>query len=316
MTCLGPLALPLIGAPMFLVSHPELVLAQCLSGVVGSFPALNARPAEQLHAWLAQISRTLELAREAAPARLIAPYAVNLIVHAGNPRLEADLAACIEFRVPLVITSLSSPGDLVHRVHAYGGRVFHDVTTVRHAEKALSEGVDGLILVCAGAGGHGGLLNPFAFTAEVRRFWGGPLVLAGALTEGRHILAAQVMGADYAYMGTRFIASKEAQASPAYQQALVDARSADIVYTDYFTGIPGNYLKASLVAAGLDPAHLPERGQGGKADFGKTAAGEPAKAWRDIWGAGQGVGNIGDVLSVEELVGRLKREYETAKSRV
>ena len=314
MSCLGPLTLPLIGAPMFLVSHPELVLAQCLAGVVGSFPALNARPAEQLHAWLAQISRTLDLSREEAPQRPIAPYAVNLIVHPGNGRLPADLAACIEFRVPLVITSLSSPGDLVRQVHAYGGRVFHDVTTVRHAEKALSEGVDGLILVCAGAGGHGGLLNPLAFTAEVRRFWGGPLVLAGALTEGRHILAAQVMGADYAYMGTRFIATREAQASPEYQQALLESRAADIVYTDHFTGIPGNYLRASILRAGLDPDHLPQKKE--KPDFGKTAAGEPAKAWRDIWGAGQGVGNIGDVPSVEELVGRLKREYETAKSQV
>ena len=314
MSCLGELALPLIGAPMFLVSHPELVLAQCLSGIVGAFPSLNARPADQLHAWLAQISRTLALAREEAPERRIAPYAVNLIVHSGNPRLEGDLAACIEFKVPLVITSLSSPGDLVRRVHAYGGRVFHDVISVRHAEKALSEGVDGLILVCAGAGGHGGLLNPVAFTAEVRRFWGGPLVLAGTLTEGRHILAAQVMGADYAYMGTRFIATKEAQASPAYQQAILEARAADIVYTDHFTGIPGNYLKAGILAAGLDPGHLPARGE--KPDFGKTAAGEPAKAWRDIWGAGQGVGNVSDVPGVEELVTRLRREYEAAKSRV
>lgn len=315
MTGLGPLALPLIGAPLFLVSGPELVLAQCLAGIVGAFPALNARPAALLHEWLARIDATLAKARQEDPGRLIGPHAVNLIVHPTNPRLEGDLAACVAFRVPLVITSLSSPGSLVRQVHAYGGRVFHDVATVRHAEKALSEGVDGLILVCAGAGGHGGQLNPFAFVAEVRRFWGGPLVLAGAITEGRQILAAQTLGADCAYMGTRFIATREAQASGAYQQAILEAGAADIVHTDHFTGVPGNYLRASVVAAGLDPRHLPPRAEGQPA-FGQAAAGEHAKAWRDIWGAGQGVGTIDDVPGVEELVARLKREYEAAKSRV
>ncbi len=301
MSCLGSLTLPLIGAPMFLVSGPELVIAQCRSGIVGAFPALNARPAAQLQDWLERITAAL------APDT---PYAVNLIVHPDNARLEEDLATCLRFRVPLILTSLSSPGTLVQAVHAYGGRVFHDVTTMRHAEKALSLGVDGLVLVCAGAGGHGGTLNPFAFLAEVRRFWGGPIALAGALTQGQQLRALEVMGADYGYMGTRFIATQEARASVEYKAALLAANAADIVNTDYFTGIRGNYLKASILQAGLDPDHLPPR-EGG-ASFAEKALGEQVKAWRDIWGAGQGVGTLQDIPTVETLIQRLKAEYNSA----
>jgi len=298
------LALPVIGAPMFIVSTPELVLAQCRAGIIGAFPALNARPAEKLAAWLAALNEALAATPRAAP------YAVNLIVHPSNERLAGDLACCIEHRVPLVITSLGSPSAIVPQVHAYGGLVFHDVTTVRHAEKALETGVDGLILVAAGAGGHGGTLSPFALLAEVRRFFNGPLALAGAITNGRQILAALALGADCAYIGTRFIATQEANASDAYKQALLAASSADIVYTPYFTGVPGNYLRSSIVAAGLDPDKLPS-GHGPKLEFAR--ANDGAKAWRDIWGAGQGVGTIDDVPATAALIERLKSEFQTAR---
>ena len=298
------LALPVIGAPMFIVSTPELVLAQCRAGIIGAFPALNARPAEKLAAWLAALNEALAATPRAAP------YAVNLIVHPTNERLADDLACCIEHRAPLVITSLGAPSAIVPQVHAYGGLVFHDVTTVRHAEKALETGVDGLILVAAGAGGHGGTLSPFALLAEVRRFFNGPLALAGAITNGRQILAALALGADCAYIGTRFIATQEANASDAYKQALLAASSADIVYTPYFTGVPGNYLKSSIVAAGLDPDKLPS-GHGPKLEFAR--ANDGAKAWRDIWGAGQGVGTIDDVPATAALIDRLKSEFQTAR---
>ncbi|NTV11304.1 MAG: nitronate monooxygenase, partial [Zoogloea sp.] len=277
------LALPVIAAPMFIVSSPELVIAQCLAGVVGSFPALNARGPQVLEEWLQRISAALEAAQASDPGRKVAPFAVNQIVHASNTRLEQDLELCVRHRVPIIITSLRAPGDVVKRVHDYGGLVFHDVISVRHAEKALAEGVDGLILVAAGAGGHAGTLNPFALVSEVRRFFDGPIALSGAIANGRGILAAQAIGADVAYIGTRFIATREANASGAYKQALQEASAADIVYTPYFTGVAGNYLKSSIMAAGLDPDELPHKDKSAMRFDSGTA-----KAWRDIWGAGQG----------------------------
>jgi nitronate monooxygenase len=298
------LALPVIGAPMFLVSNPELVVAQCRSGVIGAFPALNARPEAQLDEWLTQITGDL------ANAPAAAPYAVNQIIHQSNARLEHDMSLCVKHQVPLIITSLRAPNDIVKYVHAYGGLVFHDVISVRHAEKALEAGVDGLILVCAGAGGHGGNLSPFALVREVRRFYAGPIALSGAITSGSAILAAQAMGADFAYIGTRFLATREAHISESYAQLLMQASAADIVNTPYFTGVAGNYLKQSIVAAGLDPDHLPERDKNAM-DFGNTTG---IKAWRDILSAGQGVGNIDAILSVAELVTRLRQEYAAAKA--
>lgn len=293
------LALPVIAAPMFIVSGPELVIAQCRAGIVGSFPALNARPQELLDEWLTRIRAEVG----------DAPFAVNQIVHQSNVRLDHDLDLCVRHKVPVIITSLRPPGDVVKRVHEYGGLVFHDVISVRHAEKALAEGVDGLILVCAGAGGHAGTLSPFALVAEVRKFFTGPLVLAGAIGTGRGILAARAMGADFAYLGTRFIATQEANASAGYKQAIVAGAAADVVYTPYFTGVAGNYLKPSIVAAGLDPDNLPVRDKNAM-DFGSGAA----KAWRDIWGVGQGIGAIDDIPATGELVARLKAEYATARA--
>lgn len=301
------LRLPVIGSPMFLVSNPELVLAQCTSGIMGAFPALNARPASQLEEWLQRIEGGLAAWREAHPDRAPAPYAVNQIIHPSNDRLEADMQTCARHRVPFVITSLRAPQEVVGAVHGWGGRVFHDVTTVRHAEKALEAGVDGLILVCAGAGGHAGTLSPFALVEEVRRFYDGPLVLAGAIATGRGILAAQAMGADLAYLGTRFIASEESGAAPAYKQMTVGARAADILYTPSFTGIPGNYLVPSIRAAGLDPSDLPPAGEAG-AVFGSGGV----RAWRDIWGAGQGVGATRAIEPVSRIVDQLEQEYRLA----
>ncbi|ACL60912.1 NAD(P)H-dependent flavin oxidoreductase [Methylobacterium nodulans] len=302
------LALPVVASPMFIVSGPDLVIAQCLGGIVGSFPALNARPKEALDDWLTRIDGALAAAMAAEPGRIVAPYAVNQIVHASNDRLEHDLAVCARHRVPIIITSLRAPDAVVSAVHGWGGLVFHDVTTVRHAEKALEAGVDGLILVCAGAGGHAGTLSPFALVGEVRRFYDGPLVLSGAITTGSAILAAQAMGADLAYMGTRFIATAEANAAPAYKDMIVATRAADVVYTPFFTGVSGNYLKPSVVAAGLDPDALPDSDKS-RMDFGSGRT----KAWRDIWGAGQGVGTIDDVLPAAEVIARLKREYAAAR---
>lgn len=298
------LTLPVLCAPMFIVSHPDLVIAQCKSGVIGSFPALNARPKEALDEWLTRIKGELAADPNAAP------FAVNQIIHPSNERLDHDMALCIQHEVPLIITSLSAPTAIVPPVHAYGGKVFHDVISVRHAEKALEAGVDGLILVCAGAGGHAGMLSPFALVGEVRKFYDGPIILSGAITYGAAILSAQAMGADLAYIGTRFIATTEANAGDAYKQAIVDSAAADVVYTPYFTGVHGNYLKKSILAAGLDPANLPEKDKTAMNFGGSTAA----KAWKDIWGAGQGVGNIGDVMPTAELVARMKQEYQTAKA--
>lgn len=307
----GALALPVIAAPLFIVSGPALVIAQCLSGVVGAFPALNARPAERLDGWLSTITRALAQARAASPERKIAPFAVNQIVHASNDRLAHDVEACVRHQVPIVITSLRAPDAVIRPVHAYGGLVFHDVTTVRHAEKALEAGVDGLILVCAGAGGHAGTLSPFALLGEVRRFYDGPLILSGAIATGSAILAAQAMGADLAYMGTRFIATREADAAPAYKDMIAGSRAADILYTPYFTGVAGNYLRPSITASGLDPDALPAVDKTAM-DFGSTRV----KAWRDVWGAGQGVGSIHDVPATAEVVARLAREYAEARARM
>lgn len=299
------LSVPVIGAPMFIVSGPELVIAQCLAGTIGAFPALNARPAEQLDSWLTHIEARLQTARTADPARRIGAHAVNLIVHPDNARLAQDLDTCVRHRVPLVITSLSAPGAVVSAVHGYGGKVFHDVISLRHAQKALEAGVDGLILVATGAGGHAGTLSPFALVREVRRLFDGPIALSGAMATGQDVLAARAMGADYAYIGTRFIATAEAAASVAYKHALIEASAADIVYSPYFTGVHGNYLRASIVAAGLDPAALPQREGGLRLD---TAI----KAWKDIWGAGQGVGSIDDLPQTAELVARLAQQYRHA----
>lgn len=301
------LTLPVISAPMFIVSGPELVIAQCASGIIGSMPALNARPQGKLTEWLTQIETALAELKRQQPDRVIAPYAINHIIHKSNDRLDEDMAVCAEHKVPLVITSLRAPNDVVDAVHGWGGKVFHDVTTIRHARKALDAGVDGLILVCSGAGGHAGTLSPFALLAEVRKIFDGPVALSGAISRGQDVLAARAMGADFAYIGTRFIASHEAQAQEGYKQMLVDAQANDILYTPFFTGIPGNYLKPSISAAGLDPDNLPVISPDGT-NFGSTRT----KAWRDIWGAGQGVGSIDSILSVQHIVDKLKQEYQQA----
>ena len=300
------LTLPVICAPMFIVSNPDLVIAQCKSGVIGSFPALNARPKEALDQWLTRIKTELATDPNAAA------FAVNQIIHPSNERLQHDMELCVKHEVPLIITSLSAPTQIVPPVHAYGGKVFHDVISVRHAEKALEAGVDGLILVCAGAGGHAGMLSPFALVGEIRKFYDGPIALSGSIANGSAILSAEAMGADFAYIGTRFIATTEANAQEAYKQCIVDSAAVDVVYTPYFTGVHGNYLKKSIVASGLDPANLPERDKTSM-NFGAAAG---AKAWKDIWGAGQGVGNINDVLPTAELVARMKQEYRAAKAAI
>jgi nitronate monooxygenase len=305
------LRLPAIGAPLFIISNPDLVLAQCKSGIVGSFPALNARPPELLGEWLARITAELDACRAANAQAAIAPFAVNQIVHASNDRLQHDMDLCVKHRVPIIITSLRAPDAVVEAAHSYGGLVFHDVTTIRHAQRALAAGVDGLILVCAGAGGHAGRLSPFALVPEVRAFYDGTIILSGAIASGDAILAAQAIGADLAYLGTRFIASREANAAEAYKQMIVASRGEDIVYSNLFTGVHGNYLRGSIVNAGLDPDALPEADKSAM-NFGSGRT----KAWRDIWGAGQGVGQIHDVLPAAEIVARLEREYLAARARL
>ena len=305
----GRLALPVIAAPMFIVSGPELVIAQCKAGIVGSFPALNARPAEQLDVWLERIERELEEHAAQTPGAPVAPYAVNQIVHASNVRLMDDMKACARHKAPIIITSLRPPDEVVKAAHDWGGIVLHDVISVRHAEKALEAGVDGLILVCAGAGGHAGALSPFALVQEVRAMFDGPIVLSGAIATGRAVLAAQAMGADLAYVGTRFIATEEANAAAGYKQMLVESSASDVVYSSLFTGILGNYLKPSIAAAGLDPDALPSADKT-KMDFGSAAA----KAWKDIWGSGQGIGPISDAPPAGELVRRMREEYAAAKA--
>jgi len=303
------LRLPVIASPMFLVSGVELVLAECRAGIIGSFPALNARPIEVFDEWLCRIEEGLAESAAHNPA----PYAVNLIVHRSNERLSADIETCAKHKVPLIITSLMPPAAVVQAAHSYGGLVFHDITTVRHAEKAAEQGVDGLIVVCAGAGGHAGKLSPFALLQEVRKVFKGHIVLAGSITSGESVLAAQALGADFAYMGTRFIATQESNAAEAYKQMIVDSAAKDIIYTDAISGIHGNYLAPSLVRAGLDPENLPKRDA---SSYQSAQRWNRPKAWKDIWGAGQGVGGIDGIPTVADCVARLEREYNDARARL
>ncbi|WP_163883449.1 NAD(P)H-dependent flavin oxidoreductase [Rhizobium laguerreae] len=307
------LRLPVIGSPLFIISHPALTLAQCKAGIVGAFPALNARPESQLDEWLAEI--TEELARHAAahPERPAAPFAVNQIVHMSNKRLEHDLSLCVKYKVPIVISSLGAVPEVNAAVHSYGGIVLHDIINNRHAHSAIRKGADGLIAVAAGAGGHAGTLSPFALTQEIREWFDGPLLLAGAIATGGAILAAEAMGADMAYIGSPFIATEEARAADAYKQAIVEGAASDIVYSNYFTGVHGNYLKPSIVAAGMDPDNLP-LADVSKMDFEQAVGG--AKAWKDIWGSGQGISAIKAVEPVAKLVDRLEAEYRAARARL
>lgn len=308
------LSLPVISSPMFTVSYPELVLAQCKAGIVGSFPALNARPAEMLDEWLFKMKEELDAHKKANPGAIVGPIAVNQIVHNSNIRLQQDVDTCVRHKVPIYISSLRAPvPEMIEAVHSYGGIILHDVINMRHAAKALEAGVDGLIVVAAGAGGHAGAQSPFALVGELRRHYQGPVILSGAIATGGAILAAQAMGADMAYIGTRFIASTEANASQDYKKAIIEASGSDIIYTNYFTGVHGNYIRQSIQNAGLDPDNLPVKD---KNAMNFSSGGSKAKAWKDIWGAGQGVGQIDDVLSVAQIVDRLKAEYEQAKRRI
>lgn len=310
----GRLRLPLIGAPMFIVSNPALVIAQCTAGIVGSFPALNARPQELLDEWIREIKDALAEYSAAHPDEPVAPFAVNQIAHQSNDRLFADMETCVQHEVPIIITSLRPPAEIVQAVHGYGGLVFHDVINLRHARKAIEQGVDGIIAVCAGAGGHAGTSSPFALVKEIRREFDGAIILSGCMTSGGDVLAAQALGADLAYIGTRFIATEEANAQPAYKEMIVHSQSADIVYSSLFSGVHGSYLKGSVANAGLDPDNLPS-GDKATMDFSKRSKAE-AKAWRDIWSAGQGVGNIDDVLSTRDLVLRMEQEYNESRNRL
>ena len=313
-TVLQNLSLPVIASPMFIASGPALVAAQCKAGIVGSFPALNARPAELLDTWLTDLQRELAEYKAANPSAIVGPIAVNQIVHASNARLQHDVEVCVKHQVPIIISSLRAPPkEMLDAVHSYGGIVLHDVVSIRHAHKALEAGVDGLILVAAGAGGHAGALSPFALVGEVRKFFNGPIALSGSIATGDAILAAQAMGADFAYIGSRWLATQESNVSDDYRDAIVESSAADVVYTNLFTGVHGNYLKKSIVNAGLDPDALPESDKS-KMSFGDGAS--KAKAWRDIWGAGQGVGLMDDVPTTAEMVERLKREYEAARARL
>ena len=306
------LRLPVVGAPLFIVSNPELVIAQCTAGIVGSFPALNARPQAQLDEWLQQITETLAAWDREHPDTPAAPYAVNQIVHRSNNRLEQDLATCAKYKVPITITSLGAREDLNTTVHGWGGITLHDIIDDRFARKAIDKGADGLIAVAAGAGGHAGTWSPFALIQEIRQWFDGPLCLSGAIATGGAVLAAQAAGADLAYIGSPFIATREARASDDYKQGIVDGRAADIVNSNLFTGIRGNYLRRSIVAAGLDPDNLPEGGT----ESMNFEGSDGAKAWRDIWGSGQGIGAIDAVVGAGELIERLKREYQAARARL
>lgn len=308
------LRLPVIGAPMFIVSTPTLVTAQCKAGIVGSFPALNARPASQLDEWLSRITEELAAYAQANPQAKVAPFAVNQIVHASNDRLEHDVRCCVKHRVPIVITSLRPPAEVVSAVHSYGGLVFHDVINLRHAEKAAAQGVDGIIAVCAGAGGHAGRLSPFALVKQIREIYSGVIILSGAMSTGADVLAAQALGADLAYLGTRFIATVEANASDAYKQMLIDSRAEDIVYTSLFSGIPGNYLRGSVMKTGMDPDNLPDADKT-VMNFGSSGNTE-LKAWKDIWSAGQSVSGIHEVETVQALIDRMANEYEATRVRL
>ncbi len=308
------LRLPVIGSPLFIISGPELVIAQCKAGIVGSFPALNARPQAMLDEWLHRITEELSAHNRANPDRPAAPFAVNQIVHKSNDRLESDLATCAKWQVPIVITSLGAREDLNTAVHAWGGITLHDVIDDRFARKAIEKGADGLIAVAAGAGGHAGRLSPFAIIQEIRQWFDGPLALSGSIATGDAVLAAQAMGADFGYIGSPFIATTEANAEQAYKDGIVAGKASDIVYSNLFTGVHGNYLRASIVAAGMDPDALPE-GDLKTMDFGGGNGSKP-KAWRDIWGSGQGIGAVTEVESVADRVDRLEREYRAARVRL
>jgi len=305
------LSIPVIGSPLFLVSGPELVIAQCKAGIIGSFPALNARPQHVLEEWIIRIKTELAEYQKQNPDKKVAPFAVNQICHGSNDRLMDDMATCVKHEVPIIITSLRPPAELVEAAHSYGGLVYHDVINVRHAKKAAEQGVDGLILVCAGAGGHAGALSPFALLREVKEWFDGTVILSGSIGDGYSVASALALGADFAYMGTRFIATKEANADQGYKQMLIDSAADDIVYSNLFTGVSGNYLKPSIKNAGLDPDNLPEADKS-KMNFG-SGGNTDAKAWKDIWGSGQGIGGIKDDPSVEDLVTRIKEEYNKAR---
>ena len=308
--CLNRLRLPVVGAPLFIVSGPELVIAQCKAGSVGSFPALNARPQLVLEEWIVRIKEELDAHNQKHPDQPAAPFSVNQICHVSNDRLQADMETCVKHEVPIIITSLRPPLEIVRATHSYGGLVFHDVINERHARKAASEGVDGLILVCAGAGGHAGALSPFALVREVKQWFDGTILLSGAIGDGACVAATLALGADLAYIGTRFIASEEANADARYKQMLIDSSAKDIVYSSLFTGVQGNYLKPSIALAGLDPDNLPSADKS-KMNFG-SGGNMKSKAWRDIWSSGQGIGSISQVQTVEEIVAELERECRTS----
>ncbi len=306
------LSVPVIGAPLFIISGPELVIAQCKAGIVGSFPALNARPEHVLEEWIIRIKTELAEYQSNHPDKKVAPFAVNQICHASNDRLFKDMETCVKHEVPIIITSLRPPEELVKAAHSYGGLVFHDVINIRHAKKAAGQGVDGLILVCAGAGGHAGALSPFALVREVKEWFDGKIILSGAIGDGHCVASSIALGADFAYMGSRFIATEEANADAEYKKMLENSAADDIVYSSLFTGVHGNYLKPSIANAGLDPDNLPS---GDKADMNFGSGGNTdAKAWKDIWGSGQGIGSIKDSPSVQDLVSRIREEYDDAIS--
>jgi nitronate monooxygenase len=310
----GRLSIPVIGAPLFIASTPDLVIAQCKAGVIGSFPALNARPKEILDDWLNRIRDELDAYASENPGAKVAPFAVNQIAHSSNDRLAHDVEACVRHRVPLIITSLRPPREIVEAAHSYGGLVFHDVVNVRHARKAAEQGVDGIIAVCAGAGGHAGMASPFALVREIRSFFDGTIILSGAMSSGADVFAALALGADMAYIGTGFLATTEANVLDDYKQMIVDSSSDEVVYTSLFTGVKGNYLARSVAAMGLDPDRLPEADKT-KMDFGSGGNMEK-KAWRDIWSGGQGVGNIHDVRPTAEVVARMVAEFEATRQRL
>ena len=304
------LSMPVIGSPLFLVSGPELVIAQCKAGIIGSFPALNARPQHVLEEWIIRIKTELAEYQKQNPDAKVAPFAVNQICHGSNDRLMEDMATCVKQEVPIIITSLRPPAELVEAAHSYGGLVYHDVINVRHAKKAAEQGVDGLILVCAGAGGHAGALSPFALLREVKQWFDGTIILSGSIGDGYSVASSIALGADFAYMGTRFIATKEANADPEYKKMLEESAADDIVYSSLFTGVSGNYLKPSIKNAGMDPDKLPDADKSSM-NFG-SGGNTKSKAWKDIWGSGQGIGLIEDSPSVGELVGRIKVEFDSA----
>jgi nitronate monooxygenase len=308
---LAHLPFPAIASPLFIISNPKLVIEQCKAGIVGSMPALNARPAEQLEEWLIEITEALAAYNKANPDKPAAPFAINQIVHKSNDRLEHDMALCVKYKVPIIITSLGAREEINAAAHSYGGVVLHDVINNKHAHKAIEKGADGLIAVAAGAGGHAGVKSPFALIQEIRQWFDGPVALSGSIATGDAILAAQAMGADFAYIGSAFIATHEARAAEDYKKAIVESNSDDIVYSNLFTGVHGNYLAPSIRAAGLDPDHLPESDPS-KMNFG----GDAKKAWKDIWGCGQGIGAINSVVSTAERVAKMRSEYAAARARL